>query len=419
MNVLNNLFKGDKGIWTVYLLLCIISIVEVYSASSSMTYKSGAYWSPVLSHTAFLLVGTVIVIVVHNIPCKYFKLIPVFLLPLCIVLLAYVAFFKRGSVNDAARWFSLFGIRFQPSELAKGTMVVTTALILSAMQTDKGADKRAFKYILGVTLLICALIVPENFSTAALLFFVIVMMMFIGQVSMIQLSKLFGVIAILGVAVVLLIKAIPSDDLNSIGKKVHFLHRMDTWVERVNTHADNQMQQDPNTYKIADNELQRVHGNIAIATCNVIGKGPGNSTERDFLPQAYSDFIYAIIIEELGLVGGALVVFLYIVLIVRAGRIASHCERSFPAFLVMGLALLMVTQAMLNMLVAVGVIPVTGQTLPLISRGGTSVLVNCCYIGMILSVSRYAKKKPEEKGKSNVKEEPTEYGPEAPYEQNM
>jgi cell division protein FtsW len=162
----------------------------------------------------------------------------------------------------------------------------------------------------------------------------------------------------------------------------------------------------PSQYKIGDN-LQRAHGNIAIASSNILGKGPGNSEERDFLPQAYSDFIYAIIIEELGLLGGALVVFLYVVLLVRAGRIASHCERNFPAFLVMGLSLLISLQAMINMMVAVGILPVTGQPLPLISRGGTSVFVNCAYIGMILSVSRYAKKKKELKdGKEPLEEDP-------------
>lgn len=142
-----------------------------------------------------------------------------------------------------------------------------------------------------------------------------------------------------------------------------------------------------------DRDGQIAHANIAIATSNVIGKMPGNSVERDFLSQAFSDFIYAIIIEEMGLLGGGFVLFLYIVLLIRAGRIASRCERNFPAFLVMGLALQLVVQALVNMMVAVGLFPVTGQPLPLISRGGTSTIINCVYIGMILSVSRYAKKK--------------------------
>ena len=150
------------------------------------------------------------------------------------------------------------------------------------------------------------------------------------------------------------------------------------------------MKEDPLTYDI-DKDAQVAHANIAIASCNFVGKMPGNSVERDFLSQAFSDFIFAIIIEEMGLWGAAAVVFLYVILLFRAGRISSRCERTFPPFLAMGPTLLLVSQAILNMLVAVGLFPVTGQPLPLISRGGTSTLINCIYIGMILSVSRYAK----------------------------
>ena len=149
---------------------------------------------------------------------------------------------------------------------------------------------------------------------------------------------------------------------------------------------------DPSEYNISENP-QVTHAKIAIATCNVVGRGPGNSVERDFLPQSFSDFIYAIVIEELGLAGGAFVMFLYIVLLFRSARIASRCERDFPAFLVMGLSLMLVTQALINMAVAVGVFPVTGQPLPLVSKGGTSTVINCVYLGIILSVSRSAKKK--------------------------
>lgn len=179
------------------------------------------------------------------------------------------------------------------------------------------------------------------------------------------------------------------EDQNSGVYDVPGLHRVYTWKQRIDRHSSDVVP--PDSFDL-DKNAQRAHANIAIASCNVVGKMPGNSVERDFLSQAFSDFIYAIIIEEMGLWGAVLVVFLYIVLLFRAGRIASRCERSFPAFLAMGLALLLVTQAVLNMLVAVGLLPVTGQTLPLISRGGTSTIINSIYIGMILSVSRYARK---------------------------
>jgi len=167
-------------------------------------------------------------------------------------------------------------------------------------------------------------------------------------------------------------------------------HRFATWRNRILKHSDNKSSR-PEDYDLEKN-FQVGHANIAIASSGIIGKGPGNSTERDYLPQAFSDFIYAIIIEEMGIIGAVAVVFLYIILLYRAARIASHCENNFPAFLVMGLALLLVIQAIINMMVAVELMPVTGQPLPLISKGGTSTIINCAYIGVILSVSRSAKR---------------------------
>jgi cell division protein FtsW len=184
----------------------------------------------------------------------------------------------------------------------------------------------------------------------------------------------------------------PAEKKSSVSK---IFHRMGTWKGRIKTFTSNNDTL-PDEYYLIGKGAQAGHANIAIASCNIIGKGPGNSKERDYLPQAFSDFIFSIIIEEMGIEGGIIVVFLYIVLLFRTARIASRCERNFPAMLIMGLALLLVTQAIFNMLVAVGLAPVTGQPLPLISKGGTSTLINCAYIGAILSVSRYAKKKPEE-----------------------
>jgi cell division protein FtsW len=176
-------------------------------------------------------------------------------------------------------------------------------------------------------------------------------------------------------------------------KSTGLLHRFGTWKARIDKHLNSE-EVTPENYDL-DKDAQVAHANIAIVGSNIIGKGPGKSVERDFLPQAFSDFIYVIIIEELGIVGAAFVTLLYIVLLYRAARIASRCENNFPAFLVMGLALMLVIQATFNMMVAVGLAPVTGQPLPLISRGGTSTIINCAYIGMILSISRSAKKRGE------------------------
>ena len=378
MDLFKNIFKGDKVIWIIFLMLCLISIIEVFSASSSLVYSSGDHWGPISRHLMFLGIGTVCVCIIHSLPYQWFSLIGMILLPISAILLIVVMF--TGRINDAARWISIAGIQFQPSEFAKMAVVIVTAFILSKGRTEDGANPNAFKNIMIIAGTICAIILPENFSTAFLLFGVVFLMMYIGHVPLKKLGILVGSlfsVAIVGIAFLIITKDID----------VPFMHRFDTWRTRIEKFVSNE--------EIAaskfdtDKDGQVAHARIAVATSHIIGKGPGNSVQRDFLSQAFSDFIFAIVIEELGLLGGAFVVFLYICLLIRVGRIAKRCNRSFPAFLVIGIGLLLVTQAVFNMMVAVGLAPVTGQPLPLISRGGTSTIINCVYIGMLLSVSRY------------------------------
>ena len=376
MDLLRSIFKGDKVIWIIFLFLCLISIVEVFSAASTLTYKSGDHWGPITQHSIILMVGAVVVVFMHNIPYKWFQVFPVFLLPLSVVLLGLVMMMER--INGAARWMTFMGIQFQPSEVAKMAVIIVTAFILSKGQDEDGASPKAFKRIMIITGVVCLLIAPENLSTAALLFGVVFLMMFIGRVAMKKLLILAGALA--GVAILVLTK---NSDLP-------FLHRFDTWRARIEKFTDDT--EVPAAKFDIDKDAQIAHARIAVATSNVVGRGPGNSVQRDFLSQAFSDFIFAIIVEELGLIGGAFVVFLYVCLLIRVGRIAKKCDRTFPAFLIIGIALLLVSQAVFNMMVAVGLAPVTGQPLPLISKGGTSTLINCAYIGMILSVSRYTAK---------------------------
>ena len=402
---IGNIFKGDKVIWMVFFFLCMISIVEVFSASSNLTYKSQNYMGPIVFHTITIILGAVVAVVTLNIPCRYFKLMTPFLLIITVVLLLWVLAAGERT-GDASRWINIFGLTFQPSEIAKGTIVLATAQILSAMQRENGADKKAFKYILFIVVPIAFLIMVENLSTAALLCTVVYLMMIIGRVPAIQLIKLAGVVAGLALVGLLLIMAVGNDNNVAVDKaqteqvvtthkeksKIEkLLHRADTWKSRIKKFS-NKQEITPDQYDL-DKDAQVAHANIAIVSSNIIGKGPGQSVERDFLSQAFSDFIFAIVIEELGIVGATSVVFLYIVLLYRTARIASRCENNFPAFLAMGLALLLVIQASFNMLVAVGIAPVTGQPLPLISKGGTSTIINCAYIGVILSVSRSAKKR--------------------------
>ncbi len=404
---LGNIFKGDKVIWMVFFFLCLISIVEVFSASSELTYKGGNYLAPIIKHILILGVGILLMVVTLNIKCRYFKIGTFPLLLISFLTLIWV-YFAGQSTNDAQRWISIMGIQFQPSEFAKGAMVLATAQILSAMQTDTGADRHAMPYILSVGVFIIPLIGAENLSTAALLCVVLFFMMVIGRVPGQQLGKLIGAVVLLITGVVTLVMVLgtdikePSPENNlteqvaqtsgqSEGKRSSgVLHRFDTWKSRIDKFLDSK--EVPPEDVDLDKDGQVAHANIAIATSNVIGKGPGNSVERDFLSQAFSDFIYAIIIEETGIVGATFVAMLYIILLFRTSRIASRCENNFPAFLAMGLALLLVTQALFNMCVAVGLAPVTGQPLPLVSKGGTSSVINCVYIGAILSVSRSAKR---------------------------
>ena len=401
-------FKGDAVIWTVFFFLCLISIVEVFSASSNLSFKTGNYLGPVLKHCALLAVGLVVMVCVMNIKCRYFKLVTPIALLLSFLMLIIVLCVGE-STNGSQRWLDFLGIQFQPSEIAKGALILATAQILSAMQTPTGADKRAFKYILVVCALIIPLIMVENLSTAALLCIVVFLMMFIGTVPKAQLGKLLGTVFLLLAVVVTMVMAFGHDKEKeareatgqlvvqqveekdeSVVEKV--FHRFDTWKARIDNFLSDEYVA-PEDYDINGRDAQTGHANIAIASSNFIGKGPGNSVERDFLSQAFSDFIYAIIIEELGFVGAVVVCMLYIILLFRTATIANRCANTFPAMLIMGFAMLLVVQALFNMSVAVGLVPVTGQPLPLISKGGTSTIINCAYIGVILSVSYSAKKK--------------------------
>jgi cell division protein FtsW len=419
---INNIFKGDKVIWVVFFLLCIVSVIEVYSASSSLGYKSGNYWKAATYHTFLLLIGLGVIVMTLNIKCKFFKLATPILVPLAFFMLILV-FFCGTKENDAARWLKIGFIPIQPSEIAKGAMVLATAQILSAMQIADGAAPKAMKYVLITGAFLILPIAPENLSTAVMLSFVVFLMMIIGRVPLKQLGLLVSVCVLLiglGIGSILAFGKTPENSLTD-KEKMHLTeeiqetedgipvaikdkeknekkveltgvqkiaHRFDTWKGRI-MEFSNKEEVPPEKFDL-DKNGQVGHARIAIVSSNVTGRGPGNSVERDFLSQAFSDFIYAIVIEELGLGGAFVVAFLYVVLLFRTGIIARRCKNPFPAYLAMGLALLMVTQALFNMMVAVGLAPVTGQPLPLISKGGTSSIINCLYIGVILSISRTA-----------------------------
>ncbi len=406
-----NIFKGDKGLWMIYFLLSMVSVVTIYSASSRMTFRSDAHWAPLVEQICFLIAGFILMIFVSKIPCKYFKLVPIIGLPLVAILLAALVMGK--GVNNASRWMHVFGVSFQPSELAKTMLIMAVAVVLSKLQKEekvktskgvkhviratKGGYAKAFKVVGMLTLIICGLILPENFSTALMLFSVIVVMMFIGNVPLNLMWKGLCVMFAIGAFLLVMLLVVPE-------KNLQFMKRAVTWKHRIER-VMGQHKEDKNSQEYKDNTLQVMMSQAAIAASGVTGVGIGHSTTRDFLPHAESDFIYSIVVEETGIVGALIVLLLYVMLLIRVGRVAQKCDRFFPAFLVVGLGLMMVVQALVNMAVAAGIMPVTGQTLPLISHGGTSIIITSCNFGMILSVSRYADKVEEKREKKRMRQQ--------------
>ena len=408
MNLASKLFKGDLVIWIIFMFLCLISAIEVFSASSTLAYKSATHWEPIADHATFLLGGCVLVLLLHNIHCRWYALLAGGAVVSAILLLLLLTRIPGLVVviNGEPRWMNI-GVTFQPSEIAKITLMVYTAFILSKRHWF--TDKQMFWWIQGAALVICGLIFFTNGSTAILLFSVIQMMAFFGQISLLRLLKFWGSLLLILIFAVSLLYFAPEPVMKRMPERVH------TWRARIERFVDGTPPvkiESGKAVHIDGDDYQVVHGKIAIARGGLWGKFPGHGQQRDFLPQAYSDFIYAIIIEELGIVGGIFVLLLYIMLLVRVGMIARKCDKSFPKFLVLGCGLLVVVQALANMAVAVNLVPVTGQPMPLVSRGGTSTLISCIYFGIILSVSRFG----ANIGNEDEEEEDTE-NPENPSDE--
>lgn len=392
MGLVNKLFRGDRSVWIIFMFLCLVSLVEVYSATSTLAYKNVHFWAPIGRHATFLLVGFFAVLVLHNIPSKYYSA-AIILLPISILLLLVTLVFAERT-NDAGRWLSILGIRFQPSEIAKLACIVFVAFILS--KQDKFTPNKAFWIMIIGVGTTCCLIVPENFSTAFLLFVVCFLMMFVGQASWKKMTVLLTLLVLCGGLAFVTARFIPDEVVPKLPG------RISTWVQRIKDFGNDKGEY---KYTINDDNRQVSNAKIAIARGGLVGQLPGRSVQRDFLPQAYSDFIYAIIIEELGLIlGGVGVLMLYVILMFRVAIIARRCEKLFPKYLALGCGLLIVIQAFINMAVAVNLIPVTGQPLPLISRGGTSTMLTCFYFGIILSVSRFGAGMGEDDKKEEVEE---------------
>jgi len=369
------------------IFLSIASLLSVYSATGSLAYRqqggNTSYY--MFKQLLSLSFGFGIIVFIHHISYKWIARFSLIALYLSIGLLA-VTLASGVNLNMASRWLTIpgIGINFQPSEMAKLALIVYVAKILAQYQKEDESAREAFKPIMIVVTIVAGLIFRENLSTAVLVIAVSFAMMFVGRVPM---KYLLGTGSIVVVLLALMLVLAP---------KVTFLPRAQTWASRVEQFLDPSKADKSSTY-------QSDQSKIAIASGGLLGKGPGNSVQRNFLPHPYSDFIYAIIAEEYGILGPFLVLLAYIVLLGRIGVIVSASSRTFPAFLALGLGLMLTSQAFVNMGVAVGVFPVTGQPLPLVSLGTTSILFTCMAFGMILGVSRHnIEQREEEKKKATI-----------------
>ncbi len=394
MNQLFKRTKGDQVIWAVVLILSFISLLAVYSSTGTLAYrmdKNSHYY--LIKQLLVLALGLVIIYRVHKINYKKFSRWAVVLYLLSLPLLAYTLFFG-ASINDGSRWIKLpvINVTFQSSDLAKLALFMFLARMLSMKQDVIKDFKKGFMSVLLPVLLTCALIAPANLSTALMLGFTCCILFFIGRVQV----KHIAMLALAGIVGVVLLFVV---------SKATGFGRADTWEKRIADFRGT----DSNGGK-KEEVYQVLQAKIAIANGGILGRGPGKSLQRNYLPEAYSDFIFSSIIEEYGLMGATVLVFLYLLLLWRSILIFRRCPYAFGAFLAVGLSITLVFQAMLNMAVNVNLVPVTGLTLPLVSMGGSSIWFTSIAIGMVLSVSRYvdemegAKKAEEETEEDEVEE---------------
>ena len=367
--------KGDKAIWAIVAILAIVSFMPVYSASTNLVYVvgNGSTFGHLIKHMMLLLVGFGIIYLVHKIPYRYFSGGSVIMLPVVIILLVFTL--MQGTTiggANASRWIRIGGIGFQTSTLASLVLMVYVARYFAKHKEVKISFKESLIQLWLPVAAILLLILPANFSTTAIVFVMVLLLAFVGGYPIKYISLIVGSAAVVFTFFILMAMSFPKLMPN----------RVQTWESRISSYFDNDKEK---TIEEEDYQVQKAK--IAIATGGVLGLGPGKSVQKNFLPQSSSDFIYAIIIEEYGIIGGFFVVFFYFLLFFRILIVVKKTTTIFSALLVIGVGFPIVFQAGTNMAVATNLFPVTGQTLPLISSGGTSIWMTCIAIGIILSVS--------------------------------
>ena len=375
---LAKLFKGDLTLWVILIFLSLISLVIVYSATGKLAYREagGDTMHYLIRQIVFILLGFGIMLVAVNVVpvVIYFKISPVLIaITILALILAIIQYKYTGNVDkETSRSLNMPFFSFQPAELAKISLIMYASRLLSKAQRTEEELKISFYWITGVSGVICFLVFMSNFSTAALIFFTIMILMLIARVPFKYILSLVG-IGILAVFLIYTSATVFPESIGSVGRVQTVKGRIDDFI-----HGDNHA---------ALGTTQAEYARLAVFEGGMFGKGPGNSEVSNYMEAGYNDFIYAIFIEEYGFVGGAFLALLYLILLFRGVIIVRRCDRTFPAFLVSGLVLLMTFQAFINMAVSVGAVPVTGQPLPWVSMGGSSMLFTAASFGIILAVS--------------------------------
>lgn len=379
----------DRVYWVIFALLIAVAVLALFSASSTLAFAGENTLSPIFDQAIFLVGGILLAFVIQFIPSHYIRWAGYIGLGLSILflLLTYTGLGVR--INGATRWLNIGGIVFQPSELAKITLIIVVSDLLSRIKKDED-HKFYFKRVMIITGVVCVLILFNNLSTTLLLGGIVFILFFLARVKI----KYWGTVLLIAIGSLFVgylfvkhVYVVPGKQIESkiLGRAVTWVNRVDNMIDEWNAPAEQKFS--------LEDDYQRTLAKVAIAHggATPLGVLPGNSTERDFLPQAFADYIFAIIVEESGLIGAALLMMLYLAILFRSCIISSRYSDYSAMLMVMGLALMLTCQALLSMMVSVGIGPVTGQPLPLISRGGTSVLVTCLYFGIIMCVSREQK----------------------------
>jgi cell division protein FtsW len=379
----------DRVYWVIFALLIAVAVLALFSASSTLAFAGENTLSPIFDQAIFLIGGILLAFVIQFIPSHYIRWAGYIGLGLSILflLLTYTGLGVR--INGATRWLNIGGIVFQPSELAKITLIIVVSDLLSRIKKDED-HKFYFKRVMIITGVVCVLILFNNLSTTLLLGGIVFILFFLARVKI----KYWGTVLLIAIGSLFIgylfvkhVYVVPGKQIESklLGRAVTWVNRVDNMIDEWNAPAEQKFS--------LEDDYQRTLAKVAIAHggATPLGVLPGNSTERDFLPQAFADYIFAIIVEESGLIGAALLMMLYLAILFRSCIISSRYSDYSAMLMVMGLALMLTCQALLSMMVSVGIGPVTGQPLPLISRGGTSVLVTCLYFGIIMCVSREQK----------------------------